>query len=469
MRMTQLKGFGVLIALALLACAATKKDEPKDEIGEPLRRKLGTVKTWRQPPRAAVAADIYRVDIPVTAPTLGPRDAKVTIVVFSEFQCPFCERHRPTLKRLRDEFPADVRIVFRHNPLAFHTRAVPAAVAAIAAGEQGKFWEMYDVLFDNKRALEDADIIDHAKGIGLSEDQFKADLLRADLAARVKDDQRAAESLGARGVPVSFINGRHLAGAMPFDTFRQVVEEELARANALLATGVSRADLYEALVAKGKESLPSPRRTSPRPEHDNTVYRVPTADAPWRGPKDAKVTIVAYSDFECPFCGRVLPALDRILRDFPAVKLVFRHNPLPFHQRAQPAAGAAWAAWQQGKFWEMHDLLFANYRALEPDDLERYATTLGLDIAAWKQAKDSAAAKKAIDDQRAETARFGAGGTPTFFINGKKLVGAQPYENFADRVRKATAEADALIAKGIKLAAVYDEITRSGLTLRKSP
>jgi protein-disulfide isomerase len=465
--MQQSKWFGVLMALLLAACAASKNGEERDAIGEGSAPKPVRPAARRGTPVPKLG-DIYRVEIPATAPSIGPRDAKVTVVVFSEFQCPFCARHRATLKRLRDEFPGDVRLVFRHNPLAFHTRAFPAAVAAVAAGEQGKFWEMYDALFDNQRALGDADFLDHARAIGISEDQFKADLMRADIAERIRADESAARSLGAGGVPATFVNGRYLSGAQPFETFRGVVEEETARANKVLATGVRAADLYDALVSKGKERIALPLR-SRQVEDENAVYRVPTADAPWRGPKDAKVTIVVYSDFQCPFCGRALKTLDRVLREFPSVKLVFRHHPLPFHTQARPAAQAAWAAWQQGKFWEMHDLLFAGWRALEPADLERYASTLGLDIGRFKQDMESAAAKKTVDDQVAETARLGAGGTPTFFVNGKKLVGAQPFDRFAERVKKAVAEADALLANGVKLADIYDEATRNGLTQKPKP
>jgi protein-disulfide isomerase len=112
------------------------------------------------------------------------------------------------------------------------------------------------------------------------------------------------------------------------------------------------------------------------------------------------------------------------------VKVAFKNQPLPFHQNAKPAAAAALAAHEQGKFWQMHDKLFQNQKALDRASLERYAQELGLDVNKFKAALDSNKFDAQIAADSAEGTRLGANGTPTFFINGRQLVGAQPFDQF---------------------------------------
>src|SRR5262249_46781453 len=138
------------------------------------------------------------------------------------------------------------------------------------------------------------------------------------------------------------------------------------------------------------------------------------------GGKSAKVTIIEYSDFQCPFCSRVEETLKRIEKDYgDKVRLVWKDNPLPFHQNAMPAAEAGRAAAEQGKFWQMHDMMFQNQQKLTKEDLEGYAQQVGLNVAKYKSAIESHKHEKAIKDDMAEAAKFGARGTPSFFINGR--------------------------------------------------
>src|SRR5206468_11984535 len=140
---------------------------------------------------------------------------------------------------------------------------------------------------------------------------------------------------------------------------------------------------------------------------------------------DAKVTIVLFSDFQCPFCSRVGPTIKEIEEKFAKeVRIVWRDQPLPFHNHAVEAAEAARAAHAQGKFWQMHDKLFANQQKLDRADLDGYAKEIGLDMAKYTADMNSHKHKDAIEaDSKAGTG-FGAGGTPTLFVNGRKLVGA---------------------------------------------
>src|SRR5262249_25460378 len=152
-----------------------------------------------------------------------------------------------------------------------------------------------------------------------------------------------------------------------------------------------------------------------------------------------------------------------------AVRLVWKDSPLPFHTNAQLAAEAARAAGAQGKFWPMHDLLLANQNALARTNLEGYAAELKLDVAAFRAALDDHRYAKEVAADIAEAKNFGAGGTPTFFVNGRVLRGAQPYEQFKQVIDEEIARADLLAARGVRPSAVYDEITRRGLTKAAPP
>ena len=154
-------------------------------------------------------------------------------------------------------------------------------------------------------------------------------------------------------------------------------------------------------------------------------------NAPIRGAIDATVTIVEFADFQCPYCAKVTPALTRLLDDYPDdVRLAFKHLPLPMHDNAEPAARAALAAQLQGSFWKMHDLLFSNQAPLDRANYIAYAEILGLDLQKFVADMDSDAVGERISVDVNEADRLGVSGTPGFFINGRYVSGAIPYEDF---------------------------------------
>ncbi len=185
------------------------------------------------------------------AQTHGSANAWVTIVEISDFQCPFCKRVGPVLERIQKKFGTDVRFVFKHNPLSFHRRARPAAIAAECAGKQKQFWAMHKLLFKNQRALEVEDLMAYAKKIpNLNTQTWQACVKAGTPAQKIDADQKQAESFGARGTPAFFINGRFLSGAQPFEKFDSLIREELKKAK---ASGISPEEYYQkAVVAKGK-------------------------------------------------------------------------------------------------------------------------------------------------------------------------------------------------------------------------
>jgi protein-disulfide isomerase len=133
-----------------------------------------------------------------------------------------------------------------------HNRAMPAALAADAAGRQGKFWEMHDKMFQNQRALTDENFETWAKELGLDVAKFKKDMQDPALKKEILAQQQQGGTLGARGTPAFFINGRFLSGAQPFPAFKALIDEEMKKADKLLASGTPKDKLYDKVIEKGK-------------------------------------------------------------------------------------------------------------------------------------------------------------------------------------------------------------------------
>ncbi|HZS37074.1 MAG TPA: thioredoxin domain-containing protein, partial [Polyangia bacterium] len=424
-------------------------------------------------PAAAVPdSSIDRYNVPLgNAPKKGGDKAKVTIVEFSDFQCPFCSRVEPTVDQLMKTYGRDLRVVWKNNPLPFHQNAMPAAQLAMAAAEKGKFWEMHDKLFANQQKLDRQSLEQYAKELGLDEGKIKEALDQNKYAAQIKSDQDEAAKYGARGTPAFFINGRPLSGAQPFDAFKKVVDEELVNADKAVKAGVPVAQVYDALTRNAKAGAAAPEAPKPQPQpEDNTVYKVPVGNSPVKGNNTAKVTIVQFSDFQCPFCSRVEPTITDLEKDYGKdVRVVWKNNPLPFHPNALPAAEAAMAAAEQGKFWEMHDKIFADQQHLDAATYEKYAGELGLNMNKFKDAIANHKYVKEIKDDQALAEKFGARGTPSFFINGKPLRGAQPKEQFKSVIDKEIKNADAVLAKGVKPNDLYAELIKTGKDKADAP
>jgi protein-disulfide isomerase len=420
------------------------------------------------------AAEVERFKVPVSKeqPSYGPEDALVTIVEFSDFQCPFCSRVNPTMKKIKEEYGKKVRIVWRNNPLPFHENAGPAAETALEAFAQGgsdKFWKMHDLLFQNQQALSRADLEKYGAQLGLSVDKLKQALDSGTHKRSIAADQALAAKIDARGTPGFFINGRKLMGAQPYEEFKKVIDEEVTRAEALVKKGTAKSAVYAALMKDAKESAPPPAPPPSAAEPDNkAVYKVPVGDSPQKGPSDALVTIVQFSDFECPFCSRVEPTINEIMKKYGKdVRVVWKNNPLPFHQNAMPAAEATMEAYAQGgaaKFWKMHELLFAHQRELSREKLDGYAKEVGLNAAKFAKALDSHVHKSKVEADQKLAQSLGASGTPSFFINGRNLRGAQPLPNFVTLIDEELAKAQALVKAGTPRAKVYETVTKDGAT-----
>jgi len=163
------------------------------------------------------------------SPSRGSENAKVAVVEFSDFQCPFCSRVTPTLKQIESVYGNDVRIVFKHLPLQMHSKAPAAHAASVAAQRQGKFWEMHDRIFENQREMSPAKYEEYAAEIGLDIERFKRDIASPETKGQIDADLKEAARLGVTSTPGFYINGRYLSGARPFDSFKELIDAELGR------------------------------------------------------------------------------------------------------------------------------------------------------------------------------------------------------------------------------------------------
>ncbi|MRG91596.1 DsbA family protein [Polyangium spumosum] len=411
--------------------------------------------------------------IPVSSkdPTWGSPNAPVTLVLFSDFECPFCSKVETTLTQLRQQYgPQKLRIIWKSNPLPFHKNARPASVAAetvLRLKGPEAFWKFHELAFQNQRALTPENFEAWAVQAGVDKAKFKAAYDKQEYAAKVDADLAAGKAAGVSGTPASFINGILLSGAQPIDKFKQVIDEQLKAADAAIKAGTKPEKVYAKLSTENKAKAP-PTQNREQPKDDLTVWKVPVGNSPTKGPETALVTIVEWSDFQCPFCSRVVPTLDQISKDYgDKVRIVWKDNPLPMHPRAEPAAELAREARaQKGEagFWAAYDLLWKNQQKLSDEDLLGYAKELGLNVDKVKAAilDKKYSAEITADQDLADELQ--ASGTPHFFINGRRLVGAQPLEKFKSVIDEEMKKAQALVAKGVAPKDLYNEIIKDGKT-----
>lgn len=177
-----------------------------------------------------------REDVEASGPSRGAQPARVTIVEFADFQCPYCRQMAPLLRQILEKYPRDVRLVYRQMPLTnLHPDAMNAAQASLCAAEQGRFWEMHDALFADPAALALADLKAAAARLHLERDRFADCLATGKMEANVRTDAEDARAHGVDGTPGLFINGRYFSGAMPLGRLAELVEDELRRQSAHLA------------------------------------------------------------------------------------------------------------------------------------------------------------------------------------------------------------------------------------------
>ena len=183
------------------------------------------------PVRVLFDAPRTKVEVSPADPVVGAANAPVTIVEFSDFQCPFCQRAAPTLKHVREAYGDKVRVVWKDFPLTqIHPQALKAAEAGQCAAEQGKFWEFHDHLFGNQQALQPDDLKKSAADVGLDAAKFNACFDSSKFADKVQAGMEAGRRLGVNSTPTMYLNGRVISGAQPYEVFASMIDEELSRA-----------------------------------------------------------------------------------------------------------------------------------------------------------------------------------------------------------------------------------------------
>jgi len=444
------------------------------------QRPAGDITAERDSATASAPGGAWSDDtaaVPVTSkdPTWGNRTAPVTIVVFSDFQCPFCSRVEATMDQIKQQYGKDkVRVVWKNEPLPFHKDARPAATAAqavFAAKGSDAFWKFHATAFKNQRELNDANYEKWAGEAGVDAATFKKFVADPKVAAKVEEDHQIAQKVGANGTPHFYINGVELSGAQPIEKFKEAIDAQLAKAQAKQASGVKADKLYAELTKENFKAPAAQPKGDAKPEakkeeDDKTVWKVLVGDSPADAPDTAPVTMVIFSDYQCPFCKRVEDTLKEVKKAYgDKVRIVWKDQPLPFHPRAMPAAVLTREARAQKgvkAFWEAHDKLFASAPKLEDADLENIAKEMGLDVAKYKDALAKNKYKDAIEVDQNLADDMNASGTPHFFVNGIRLVGAQPIEKFKSVIDEQMKKADAIKAKGVAANKVYDEIMKEG-------
>lgn len=394
-------------------------------------------------------AAIYRVPRG-EAHAEGPADAPITIVAWSDHTCGYCYRVQHTLDGLARLYPGQLRFVHRWLPLDDDNTV--AAEAALAAAAQGRFRPMSDRIYALGGRIDRTGVELLARELGLDMIRFRGALDSGRHRAQIAADAKDAIALGITGTPAFFINGRAVPGNQPLKAFADAVDQELARQR---TEGVG----YDALVARGRPTADTPPpadRKAVELAADQT-YRVGLGlPGHQRGPDDALVTIVAWGDFQCPFCAKMAPVLEHVRQKYgAAVRVVYRHYAIASHRQAQLAAEASVAAAQQGKFWAFHDQIYAQPGRLARAELEQFAAAAGLDLARFRAALDDRRHRDAVFAESAAAEALGVDGTPTIFVNGHPISGTRDRAALEAIVESHLARARAVVARGLPPGDMY--------------
>ena len=348
--------------------------------------------------------------VALRATETGAARGPVTIVAFFDFQCPYCARSTSVLRDIVKTYPDQVRVIVKNAPLSIHPNSPLLHEAAMAAAAQGKFWEMYDVIYARQtQKLGTAELESIANSLGLNVEQFRQDMNVHRYQTLVERDRLEANALGVQVTPTFFVNGKRLEGFTSTTRMKQVVDVELRK--------ISPASVKEASVTELR------------------VGNIDVTSSPVRGNANASVRIVEFSDMQCPYCAREVEALRQLVNAYPGkVAWHFKSYPLSFHPDSPLAHRALVAAGRQDKFWEMHDAIFANQSSIKKNDLIRLAAQLKLNVAKFNADVEDPKVQAAIDEDQVEGERLGVSGTPAMFINGRPVTGVRSFAELREIV-----------------------------------
>jgi protein-disulfide isomerase len=400
----------------------------------------------------------------------GSEDAYVTIVTFTDLLSKECATLATTIERLRDRYPDGVlRIVVKHQPSPNHVFGKLAATVGqgvFTTKGLGAFARYRDGL--GRQADPSAETIRRAAlSAGLGARELDDGLERGAWTEKVERDMAAGRALGVKEPPVTFVNGVELDDVPSAEVLKDTIDVELAKAKVLEQSGVARGAIYrQALLANLADPSTRPKVGSEL-EDPKTVWRVPLGSSPVRGKPTALVTIVEVSEFDCAYCKQLTETLQKLRTEYgDKVRVVWKDQPNPSHARSLAAAMFARAARAQkgdAGFWDVHDKLFAAAR-LEDGDLELIARGSGLDVKSAMAATRAEAARRDIEADGELADDVEVRGTPQLFVNGRRLVGAPPYERLKALVDEEVKKAESLVRGGIAANIVYEWLVKDGRT-----
>lgn len=398
-------------------------------------------------------------------PAEGAKEPLVTIVEYSDFECPYCSKLANAMSSVVAANEADVRLVFKQFPLPMHARAEPAARAALAAHAQGQFWGMHDRLFADKSKLSDADFERYATELGLDLEKFRAALKDEATQKRVLDEMNEGRVLQVASTPTFFVNGRKFEGSKDADAIAQIIEEERIAAQKLIAAGVKRNEIYAYFMHAAKPGGGQAKPVDPTHKRGEASripsYAVPIGPGrPTRGPEDALVTIVEFGAFGCEQCASSQAVLAGVLAEHPEVRHAFRQLP---EAASEPAARASIAAGAQGKFWALHDALVRPGAPTDAAELRKLAGTLGVDLARYDADIGSEAVSTVIKEDRAVADKVrGTAPPPIFFVNGRFLPAGSRAEEFEALIKEESDKARMFQqAEGVTATELYEALRKS--------
>ncbi len=408
----------------------------------------------------------YRVEPSPSAPILGPQDAPVTAVLISDPARPESSRLTRNLEALQRQHPDNLRIALVLDPRLPGNEIVAKAVQA--ANAQGKAWPFYRALLERKGQPREKELDRIAEDAGLDVARFRHDLHAKAVAHLVTTDGKTLARLGVGPAPVLFFNGRLVPTDSSMAGLQRILEEETATMHKLLAElsrdhpkATSGQLVTMARKRLATSSLPSLGQGKIHPpaqaqEDPNAVYRVPVAGKPMKGPADALVTVVLFSNFQTPFGKTADAAVTKLLARHPQdVRVFWYDNPLPGQIQANLAAQACREVYEQKgaeAFWRYKAALMKSRRDLIRGQtkarLEQEAAKLGLDMDRFRNALASRRHASFIDSERNLAMDLGALGMVTFFVNGRKLRGPPSYKALDKLVTQELHRARKIVSGG---------------------
>ncbi len=358
----------------------------------------------------------------------GDPDAPVTIIEFSDFQCPYCSRFASeTAPQIDEQFVDEgiVRVGYRHAAYQGEG-SVQAAAASECAADQDAFWDYYDRLVERlavegKRDFNADTLKSFAAELDLDTELFNTCIDEGTYLDLVQEETQETHMLGIGGTPSFLVNGTLMVGAQPFENFVELINAAKVGANEPTD-----------LEAHAEENA--------QPSQEEFITMVQEETRHFKGDPDAPVTIIEFSDFQCPYCSRfaveTAPQLEEEYIDKGLVRFGYRHA--AYHEgEAYLAAEASECAADQDAFWDYHDLLIdqlANEgdHSFPAEVLKQYAADLDLDTDTFNACLDDVKYAELVRSETSEVQGWGVTGTPTFLVNDKGIVGAQPFSAFEE-------------------------------------